>query len=147
MQVTEKRDYPHDVILDNVPTTLEEQTCETVWPGGFVGWHFLNGLVHLLRGDGVREGVQVVYLSAKLFSIEVAHPRAPLSHGLGEVVVDNLLFGIMVGDPSLIMLKPVDEIFAASPIDPLVKKIGVCITLLDVGQSRALLLTGPLHDR
>ena len=61
--------------------------------------------------------------------------------------MDNLLFGIMVGDPSLIMLKPVDEVFAASSIDPPVKKIGVCIALLDVGQSRTLLLTGPFHDR
>jgi hypothetical protein len=64
-----------------------------------------------------------------------------MSDGRAKVVEDNLFLGLMIGDPSIVVLESIYMIFAPPRVDPHVEKFGVCISFLDVGNPSTLFLS------
>ena len=139
-------DDSHDIRFDDGPTFLEKDTREAVWAGSLAAWHFFNGVPNLLLSDSVIQGVKVDRLHVELLPIEVKVARVPLPHDLREVVMDDLFFFAIVSNPTACELDAVDVILSSSGIDAAVEELCVCITLLEVSDSGALALSGPLQN-
>ena len=139
-------DDSHDIRSDDGPTFLEKDTREAVRAGSLAAWHFFNGVPNLLLSDSVIQGVKVDRLHVELLPIEVKVARVPLPHDLREVVMDDLFFFAIVINPTACELDAVDVILSSSGIDAAVEELCVCITLLEVRDSGALALSGPLQN-
>lgn len=142
MKVAKKGNYLHDVGFDNVATILEKEAGESVRSGRLVAWHLVYGVTYLLHRDRVRKGRQVMHLRVKFIPIQIARSRVSLAHDLGKVAMNDGFSVCIVGDPSIIVLDPMDMIFPTPGINPAVEELGVGITLFKVCNARALLFPG-----
>ena len=97
-------DDPHDRMLDDSPTLLEEDPCETIMSRRLVTRHLFYSLPNLLLGDGGVEVLQGMGLNAQFLPIEILIARTSPAHDLGEVIMDDLLFFLVVGHPTMSML-------------------------------------------
>ena len=61
--------------------------------------------------------------------------------------MDDVLFVIMTGDPTVVVLKAVDEVFPSSVVDADVKETGIRIPLFEQLNSRTLSFPGSLKNR
>ena len=125
---------PHDRMLDGSPTFLEEHPPESIRTQRLIVRHLLYSLSNLLFGDGGVEVLRSMVLHAQFFPIEILVTRACPPHDLGEVVVDDLFFFLVLSHPTLCMLQPVNVVFSPTGIDATVEEFGVCITLPQICQ-------------
>ena len=137
-------DDPHEIMLNNFPTTFEEDAREAIRPGSLVPRHCFYGRQNLILGDGITEIIQVMRLDIKLIPIKVNAARACSAHDLGKVVMDDVLFLLMVGDPALCVFYPMDVIFPSPRVDAAVENFCVSIPVLQVRNPSALALSYPL---
>jgi hypothetical protein len=79
--------------------------------------------------------------------IEIKRVRLHRPHSLVEVVVDDLLLSLMLGNPSVVVLKPKNVVLPSPRINQHVKKLRVSIALFDVGNASTLPLPRSFHHR
>lgn len=54
---------------------------------------------------------------------------------LGELALDDYFLLVVVGDPRIVVLEAMDEVFHPSMVDAKMKEANVCISFLKVGNS------------
>jgi hypothetical protein len=107
----------HDIVLDRVPTPLEEQTGETIRAGSFVNGHLVNGVFDFVFGEGVPKLLKGRLVEVEFLPIEILFPRLAAADDPLEVAMNNVLFFNVMRDPSLVMLEAVNMVFPTSSID------------------------------
>ena len=80
----------------------------------------IDRIFNLLIGDGRIKVDKFMLPKVKLIPIEITRSRILLPHGLGKVVMNHLLFWLMLGDPTMIVLDPMNVVFAIPSFDPTV---------------------------
>lgn len=89
--------------------------------------------------------MQIMCLQVEFVPIEIFCALAPFFHDAVEVIVNYFLFGLMLGDPTLLMFDSMNVVFfSSSCVDPAMEEFCVGISFSKVGDSRALLLTSSL---
>lgn len=140
MKGVKEMDHPHEVDFGNVPTLLEEGTGEAVWSERHINWHVVDGITHPLLGKRRIELTQIMRLKVELIPMKIHVALAHFFHDAGKVIMNYFLLGLMVGNPTLLMLYPMDVVFSSSCVDPAMEEICVGISFAKVGNSRTLLL-------
>jgi hypothetical protein len=111
VKVGEEVDYPHNVMLYCLPTSLVEGSREAIRAGSFVTWHGLDRRKHLQFRETLSKILKIQRREGHARPIEVTWAWRPLSHNRREVGLDQALFSIVVGDPSLIVGDSLNEVF------------------------------------
>ena len=140
-------DDSHDRKLDDAPTLLEEDPCEAIRTGRLITRHLLYGRPNLIFRDGVTQVMQVMGLYPKLLPVEVFVATTSPTHNLGEVVMDDLLFFLVLSHPPMCVFDPVNVVLPSSGIDAVMEEFCVCIPMPQVGQPSTLALPSPLKYR
>jgi hypothetical protein len=118
------------IILNNVPTSFKKDPRKAIGAGGLVTRNLLDRVANLLFRERVPHGFQVWVVEMNSFPIKVNRARVSLPHDQTKVVEDDLLFSLMVGDPTVAVLDMLNDIFSSSSIDMKMEELGVCISLM-----------------
>jgi hypothetical protein len=81
----------------------------------------------------------------QLLPIEVNSVQATSFHNRDEMIAYHLFFSFMVGDPTMVVLQLMNVILAPPGIHSHVEKIGVCASLLYIGNTGALVFTSSFN--
>ena len=140
LEVAKKPNHPHQILLDDLPTFLEEDTDKTIRTGSFVTRHVVDCVEHLPLGEGLAEGTKVRFLEIKRLPIEVIDPAVPFSHCHFEIVMHNACFLLKLGHPPIVMLDPMNMILSPSCIHSQMEKFRVGVALFNVCNPRTLFI-------
>ena len=76
--------------------------------------------------------MKIYFLKFEVLPVEVLGSRAPSSIGLGEVVMNDFLFLLMVRNPTVVVFEAMNMVFPPSRIHPKVKVFGISISRLEI---------------
>ena len=82
----------------------------------------------------------------KLIPIEILFPSITLSNDVGEVIKNDFLLSIMLGDPTIITLQSGNVVFSPSSIDVPMEVFGVGIALAEVANLGGLMFAGSFQN-
>lgn len=147
MKIGETVDRKHYLRLNDVPTFFEENSSESVRARSFVSWKLLDRSTDLLLGEWGPKIRKVTGRRRDASPVEVLGARGALPNGFSEVALNNVFLVIMARDPTIIVLKTVDEVLSSSVVDSKVKETSICIPFFERLNSRALSFPCPLKNR
>ena len=117
MQIGEIIDHKHNLRIKDVPTFFEENSSESVRARSFVSWELLDRSTDLLFGEWGPKVQEVAGRRRDAGPVEVLGARGGLPKGFPKVALNNFFLVIMARDPTIIVLKSVDEVLSPSVID------------------------------
>jgi hypothetical protein len=100
---------------------------------------------NLLLGERVTKAMQVQQLKVQFLPIEVESVGGSFVQDQRKVTANHRFFGNMVGDPTIIMLQPMNMILASSGINSHMKEFCVGIPLFYIGNMCTLLFPSSFH--
>jgi hypothetical protein len=140
-------DDVHNINLDSIQTYLEESAGESIRARGLVASHLVNSLLDLLLGKRFPKAIQIRCGEVQALPIEIKGAGLHRTHSLKEMVVDDLLLGLMLRNPTVVVMEPKNVVLSPPRIDPHMKILSVSITFLDVGNAGTLSFPRPFYHR
>jgi hypothetical protein len=116
-QVGEVVDDGQKVMLNDVPTRFEEGPCEAVRSRSFMAMSPMYGIFHFVLGEWVSNVGEVTSWDWDVSPIEIRGPQGCLFGHVLKVLMNESLLLVLLRDPTVSILEPVDEIFPSTPID------------------------------